>query len=151
LDEPSIGLDIFVKEKLRRFIKYVNQKHNTTIILTSHDLDDIEQICNRVIFLDKGNIILDSNLSDIKKSFDSGKQICFDIKNKTKSFESYIQEKKLNYKILEDSENRIEIIVTTKDYKVSSIIKEIEAVSTINDIKIKEENLESLVKKIYGK
>ena len=61
LDEPTIGLDVFVKEKIRKFIKDINQEKNTTVILTTHDLNDIEDVCNRIILLDNGKIIYDGD------------------------------------------------------------------------------------------
>ena len=57
LDEPTIGLDVFVKENIRKFIKDINKEKKTTVILTTHDLKDIEDVCDRIILLDKGKII----------------------------------------------------------------------------------------------
>ena len=54
LDEPTIGLDVVVKESVRKAIKEINKKYGTTIILTTHDLNDIEELCNRIIIIDKG-------------------------------------------------------------------------------------------------
>ena len=59
LDEPTIGLDVFVKENIRKFIKDINKEKKTTVILTTHDLKDIEDVCDRIILLDKGQIIYD--------------------------------------------------------------------------------------------
>jgi len=57
LDEPTIGLDVLVKLKIRQFLKEINEKYNTTILLTTHDLADIEALCERVVMLDEGSII----------------------------------------------------------------------------------------------
>ena len=51
LDEPTIGLDVFVKERIRKFIKDINKENNVTVILTTHDLNDIEDVCDRIILL----------------------------------------------------------------------------------------------------
>ena len=69
LDEPTIGLDVLVKQKIRDAIKLMNEKYHTTVILTSHDMTDIENLCSRVILIDKGNIIYDGPLSNIKHKF----------------------------------------------------------------------------------
>jgi ABC-2 type transport system ATP-binding protein len=66
LDEPTIGMDIIAKKKLREFVKKINEKEKTTILLTSHDLDDIEQLCSRVVIINHGKIIHDSPVSSIK-------------------------------------------------------------------------------------
>lgn len=67
LDEPTIGLDIKVKERVRRVIKKVNENFGTTIFLTSHDLDDIEKVCHRIIMIDNGKIVKDESLDNMKK------------------------------------------------------------------------------------
>lgn len=69
LDEPTIGLDVFVKEKIRKFIKDINQEKNTTVILTTHDLNDIEDVCNRIILLDNGSIIYDGDKQKFKDTY----------------------------------------------------------------------------------
>ena len=69
LDEPTIGLDVLVKEKIREAIKEMNKKYNTTVILTTHDMADIENLCNRIIIIDEGNVIYDGDLLSIKNKF----------------------------------------------------------------------------------
>ncbi|WP_438432181.1 ABC transporter ATP-binding protein [Gorillibacterium sp. sgz500922] len=69
LDEPTIGLDVAVKEKIRGFIKHINREHRTTIMLTTHDLGDIEDLCRRLVIIDKGRIIYDGELQAVKDAF----------------------------------------------------------------------------------
>jgi ABC-2 type transport system ATP-binding protein len=66
LDEPTIGLDIIVKSEIRDFLKELNRRYETTILLTTHDLQDIEALCSRVIMLDDGHIIYDGGLQQLK-------------------------------------------------------------------------------------
>ena len=82
LDEPTIGLDVLVKDKIRKAIKILNKKYKTTIILTTHDMKDIEELCSRIIIIDKGKILYDGNLENIKYKFGNIKTIIF--KNNTK-------------------------------------------------------------------
>ena len=77
LDEPTIGLDVLVKMKIREFLKEINEKYNTTILLTTHDLGDIEALCERVIMLDEGQIIYDGELQSLKDNWAEEKQIHF--------------------------------------------------------------------------
>ncbi|AEH49216.1 ABC transporter ATP-binding protein [Parageobacillus thermoglucosidasius] len=77
LDEPTIGLDVLVKLKIRQFLKEINEKYNTTILLTTHDISDIEALCERVIMLDEGKIIYDGSLQKLKETWGEGKQIQF--------------------------------------------------------------------------
>ncbi|HWI62258.1 MAG TPA: ATP-binding cassette domain-containing protein [Symbiobacteriaceae bacterium] len=67
LDEPTIGLDVSVKLRIREFLKELNRRYGTTILLTTHDLSDIEALCRRVVMLDKGRIVYDGTLSDLRQ------------------------------------------------------------------------------------
>ncbi|MER2254484.1 MAG: ATP-binding cassette domain-containing protein, partial [Priestia megaterium] len=74
LDEPTIGLDVLVKLKIRQFLKEINEKYNTTILLTTHDLADIEALCERVVMLDEGSIIYDGSLQKLRSNWGDLKQ-----------------------------------------------------------------------------
>ncbi len=77
LDEPTIGLDLIVKERIREFIKQQNRDQGTTVILTTHDLGDIEELCPRVLMIDAGKLIYDGPLSTIKARFGKYREITF--------------------------------------------------------------------------
>lgn len=77
LDEPTIGLDVVAKERMRAFIRQLNQERGTTILLTTHDLVDIEQLCQRVIIIDKGIVIYDGTLAAIKRQYGRERAITF--------------------------------------------------------------------------
>lgn len=79
LDEPTIGLDVAVKTKIRAFIKEMNRLQNTTVILTTHDMGDIEEICNRIIIIDEGRILYDGDLQQIKDRFGQKRVIHFEL------------------------------------------------------------------------
>ena len=65
LDEPTIGLDVAVKQKVYQFLQYINKEKKTTILLTSHDLKDMEWLCRRLIILEKGEILFDDEITKI--------------------------------------------------------------------------------------
>jgi ABC-2 type transport system ATP-binding protein len=67
LDEPTIGLDVVSKENIRRFLRSVNEEQRTTVILTTHDLDDIELLCRRVLVIDRGTLLYDGQLDGLKR------------------------------------------------------------------------------------
>ncbi len=75
LDEPTIGLDVVVQQRLRRFIKTYNEKYKATILLTSHYMQDVEELCDRVIIIDHGTLKYDGALDDIIKKYSSKKEI----------------------------------------------------------------------------
>ncbi|KZM56733.1 ABC transporter ATP-binding protein [Geobacillus stearothermophilus] len=77
LDEPTIGLDVLVKLNIRQFLKQLNERYGTTILLTTHDMSDIEALCERVIMLDEGKIIYDGSLGQLKEKWGQGKRVAF--------------------------------------------------------------------------
>ena len=79
LDEPTIGMDVLVKEKIRLAIHALNNKYNTTVVLTTHDMADIENLCTRIIMIEKGKIIYDGPLKSIKRRFGNIKTLTLTI------------------------------------------------------------------------
>lgn len=79
LDEPTIGLDVAVKTKIRAFIKEMNQRQGTTVLLTTHDMGDIEELCNRIIIIDEGRILYDGDLQSIKDRFGHKRVVHFEM------------------------------------------------------------------------
>lgn len=75
LDEPTIGLDVVAKNKIRQFIKFISMEKKTTIILTTHDMSDIEKLCRRMILIDQGKIKYDGLLSEFKEKYNRNRQI----------------------------------------------------------------------------
>lgn len=69
MDEPTIGLDIISQQKVRDFLKVLNKEEKTTIILTSHYMKDIEKLCNKLMIINKGNIIYDGNVEQVKNTY----------------------------------------------------------------------------------
>ncbi|MGE5603521.1 MAG: ABC transporter ATP-binding protein, partial [Nitrososphaerales archaeon] len=78
LDEPTIGLDVVAKERIREFIRTVNRERGTTIILTTHDLGDVEKLCERVIMIDRGKIMYDGALETLRRRFGEGRVLVVD-------------------------------------------------------------------------
>jgi len=79
LDEPTIGLDVVAKERIREFIQNLNRERQTTVILTTHDIADIERLCRRVMIIDKGQLIYDGALAEIKRRFGRRRQLTFSL------------------------------------------------------------------------
>lgn len=143
LDEPTIGLDVLVKEKIRKFIKEINQEKKTTVILTTHDLKDIEDVCDRIILLDNGQIIYDGEKQKFKDTY--GKYIIaeFIIKNKKENLRLD------NIEILEEKENKIKVKFSHEETTIVKVMNEVSKNCTIEDIHMKEAELEDILKEIY--
>ena len=147
LDEPTIGLDVLVKERIRAFIKEVNKEKNTTVILTTHDLKDIEDVCDRIILLDKGQIIYDGEKGKFKETY--GKQVIAQIivKNKT----SLITTETINdeFEVVEESDEQVKIRFNHDKYTIMDIVNRISNYCEITDMHIEEQGLEEILKEIY--
>lgn len=145
LDEPTIGLDVLVKENIRKFIKDINKEKNTTVILTTHDLKDIEDVCDRIILLDKGKIIYDGKKQKFKDRYGKYVIVEFIIRNKIES----IIEKLKDVEILEENENKIKLKFSHDKTTIMKIMNELSNYCTIEDIHMKEAELEDILKEIY--
>lgn len=147
LDEPTIGLDVFVKEKIRKFIKEINEENKTTVILTTHDLKDIEDVCDRIILLDKGQIIYDGEKQKFKDKY--GKYITAEliVKNKKSIIKNDLKNE--NLKIIEEKENSIKLKFLHEKITILTVMDEISKYCEIEDVHMKEAELEDILKEIY--
>lgn len=147
LDEPTIGLDVFVKEKIRKFIKEINEENKTTVILTTHDLKDIEDVCDRIILLDKGQIIYDVEKQKFKDKY--GKYITAEliVKNKKSIIKNDLKNE--NLKIIEEKENSIKLKFLHEKITILTVMDEISKYCEIEDVHMKEAELEDILKEIY--
>lgn len=149
LDEPTIGLDVVVKEKVRQAIKEIKKQYGTTVILTTHDLSDIEELCDRIIIIDKGKKIYDGGIKDIKDKYGYMTTAEISIKDNKKiniNDNFNLGEEDLRYKFEEGK-----LIITFNKNKVSSteIIQYVMSNMNVFDFKIIETSIEDIIKKIY--
>src|SRR5690606_8161399 len=147
LDEPTIGLDVLVKDKMIQAIKQIHEQYHTTIILTTHNMDDITDLCNRVIILDEGQILYDGALKTIKTKFGDIRNISF-ISKDLSELDSLKKELKDKCTITEEN-GLINVSFDHAKFNVNKVLKAIFDRFTIEDIKIEENSLENIVKKIY--
>ena len=154
LDEPTIGLDVVVKEIVRNAIKEINQKYNTTIILTTHDLEDIEELCHRIIIIDKGVKIYDGSLEEIKNKYGYMTTVVMQTKeNKINSNLNMNSHFSLESEDLNLTEEDGKIIINYNKNKISltEIVDYFMKNYTIQDFSIKETSIDDIIKKIYRK
>lgn len=147
LDEPTIGLDVLVKENIRKFIKDINKEKGTTVILTTHDLKDIEDVCDRIILLDKGEIIYDGSKENFKSMYGNYIKAEFVLKNKSSKI---IDVLKIPYvEFIEESADSLKIKFNHDKIKILKIMDKISKFCTIEDVHMKEPELEDILKDIY--
>ena len=83
LDEPTIGLDVVVKDNIRKAVTYINQQEGTTVILTTHDLDDISTLCKRIVMIDHGKKVYDGSLYNLKQKYGQMRELNFEAADKS--------------------------------------------------------------------
>lgn len=147
LDEPTIGLDILVKEKIRKFIKDINQERNTTVILTTHDLKDIEEVCDRIILIDKGQIIYDGEKEEFKNKY--GKYIVADFEIKNKTHNLTLETVDESFEVIEEEESTIKVKFNHDHLTVLQVANKIGNYCEILDMHVQEEGLEEILKEFY--
>ncbi|MBB5326156.1 ABC-2 type transport system ATP-binding protein [Anoxybacillus tepidamans] len=148
LDEPTIGLDVLVKLKIRQFLKEINEKYKTTILLTTHDISDIEALCERVIMLDEGKIIYDGSLQRLKENWGEGKQIQFTFAKEVVDEELRVltNDLKIDWRKGEQANSWIAHVPPVY---VSDVISRVVARYDIQDINIHEISTEEIIRNIY--
>lgn len=148
LDEPTIGLDIVVKSEIRSFLKDMNREHGTTILLTTHDLQDIEALCSRVIMLDDGRIIYDGGLEELKQRWGTGREVEFQFGTPTKL--SRLEGLTEGMPVKWSAENHLGAAAWIPlELNVSDVLARVVGQTDITDIKIIETNTDEIVRSIY--
>ncbi len=148
LDEPTIGLDVLVKEKIRNAIKMMNEKFNTTVILTTHDMQDIENLCKRLIIIDKGSIIYDGTLENVKYRFGDLRTLTVTLREKKSDTQLYDYEGKLKFLRDEENENKLIIKFNAQEITLETVINYAFNQLGATDMKVEEIGIEDVVKKL---
>jgi ABC-2 type transport system ATP-binding protein len=146
LDEPTIGLDVVSQKTVREFLRSYNSRQKTTIILTSHYMTDIQELCKRVIIIDKGKIFFDGRLAEILDRF-------ADFKILTISWETGASFPTVDFalygQLIEQSPNRVQLKV--KRDSVIAVCKELLDKIPVNDIDIQEVPIEEVIRQIFAR
>lgn len=144
LDEPTIGLDINAKLKIRGLLNKLSNEHGTTLFLTSHDTADIEQVCERVIVLDNGIIIHDSSLKELKRTYVRKKilSLVTDLENLSLSLPGM--------KILENGNYHFVCEIDLAQTPIDQVIHEALKLTGIKDVTIEDPSMEEIIRTLYG-
>ena len=154
LDEPTIGLDLVVKDNIRTAIREINEKYQTTVILTTHDIGDIEELCSRIIIIDEGKKIYDGSLADLKDTYGTKRKVSMEVKQPDRLTGWELSEKLGVTKeacVTEfDRENNV-LSVTFDKHKIQvpQVMGAVMEQTEVSDIQIQETELAEIVKAIY--
>ena len=143
LDEPTIGIDILAKDAIINFIREVNEKRQVTFILTTHDISDIETLCEKVTIINHGTIVYDDSLQELKRYFDKKRVIHLSFLHRL------APEDLQNYKVLDFSGLQAQIEINLNGQDISTVLKEVFNDLPIKDLTIDDINVEEVIKELY--
>ncbi|AEG58697.1 ABC transporter ATP-binding protein [Desulforamulus ruminis] len=145
LDEPTIGLDVVAKERMRTIIKEINRERGVTVILTTHDMSDIEKLCKRMILIDNGRVIYDGELSKIKERFGKDRVLIVDLEGENSGFVIAGTE------VIKQEGNRKWLRFNRDEVTASQLIHQISQKYEIKDLTIKDPEIDVIIRHIYEK
>lgn len=155
LDEPTIGLDLVVKDNIRQAIREINEKYQTTVILTTHDIGDIEELCSRIIIIDEGKKIYDGSLADLKDTYGTKRKVSMEVRQPEKIKELYLSEV-LGVQgeecTVDFDREKSTLCVTFDKHKIEvpQILAAVMGMIEVRDVQIQETELAEIVKEIYS-
>jgi len=145
LDEPTIGLDVVAKQRIREFIRYINQEQQTTILLTTHDLSDLVKLCERVLIIDLGKILYDGSLADLLTTFGGRRILRVDFA------EYYPQPILRDAEIIYRERNTVVYSFERQDISASKLINMMSLEYRISDLSVQDQPIEDTIREIYEK
>ena len=142
LDEPTIGLDVVAKERIREFIQQINRERGTTIILTTHDLSDVEKLCERVMMIDHGKLLFDGALAELRRRFGGERELVVD-------FADDYADVSIDGATLTSREGIRATYRFSQALSASDLIGRLSAHYRLSDLSVREPQIEDTVRRIY--
>jgi ABC-2 type transport system ATP-binding protein len=143
LDEPTIGLDVVAKERIRQFIQQVNRERGTTVILTTHDLSDVEKLCERVMIIDHGRLLFDGELETLRERFGGKRELVVDFA------ETYKEVTVAGAQVAARDGQRVVYQFERGAITASELIGRLSDRYRIRDLAVREPDIEATVRRIY--
>ena len=143
LDEPTIGLDVVAKARIREFIQQINAERQVTVVLTTHDLDDVEKLCKRVILIDNARLCFDGELAALRRLLSTERILSVDYA------ESYSDISIPNAQVIYQEETRVQYRFSPEKISTADLIGAILQRFKIVDISVQEPDIEELIKTVY--
>ena len=151
LDEPTIGLDVAMKSRIREMILTLNKTKNTTVILTTHDMGDVDALCHRIVIIDKGRMLYDNDIQHLKRFFGAYRTLMIrpreDVKECT---EKLSRELSAFEPTITSDDTWISILVNEEKTKVMKVLEAVQEKHSIKDMQLQEISTEDVIKKIYA-
>ena len=148
LDEPTIGLDVSMKARIRELIRQLNEKKHTTVILTTHDMGDVDALCKRIVIIDKGKMLYDNDMQHLKSFFGSYRtlklRISGDLATQREAIHGIFPDLETGI-----DENWVSILVDEDKTSVVNVLNTLQQSMKIRDMQIEEISTEDVIRKIY--
>ena len=152
LDEPTIGLDVVVKDNIRKAIQKINEESGTTVILTTHDLEDIELLCKRIVMIDKGKKVFDGELSELRQRYGQMRELAFELKEK-EHLDKLSYEKDFSFAqgdfILEANGGAVKVRFNSDTVSVEDMLSYTLSRVHVKDINVKDADIEEIIRRLY--
>lgn len=152
LDEPTIGLDVVVKDNIRNAIQKINAEEGTTVILTTHDLSDIELLCNRIVMIDKGKKVFDGQISTLKSEFGQMRDLNFELLNvddfSKLDYKSHFNLKDDEFELKRDGAC-VSLRFDSDHVSVEDVLSYTLSTVHVKDINLKDADIEEIIRRLY--
>ncbi|MCP4420468.1 MAG: ATP-binding cassette domain-containing protein [Chloroflexi bacterium] len=143
LDEPTIGLDVVAKERIRQFIQHINAERGTTVLLTTHDLADVQKLCQRVMIIDRGKLLYNGRLQALQDKFGGKRELIVDFA------QSYETVAVADATIIEQHGLRTTYQFERNSVSASELIGRLSAQYRVQDLAVREPDIEATIRRIY--
>ncbi len=150
LDEPTVGLDVVAKERMRGFIEEINHTRKTTVLLTTHDLDDVERLCRRILIIDQGRVLFDGATADLKRRYAPHRLLDVTVSGEGIAALRELTEsppRGVTTNSVEDLTASFQVDPTV--VPVATVIAEFSARAPIADLAVREPPLQGIIREIY--
>lgn len=148
LDEPTIGLDVSMKSKIRELIHALNKEKNTTVILTTHDMGDVDALCRRIVIIDKGKMLYDNDIEHLKGFFGSYRTLKIRVDGILTERAEEVKAQLPDFSVSADEE-WISVLVDEEQATIMEVLNQLQSSFDIRDMQLEEISTEDVIKKIY--
>jgi ABC-2 type transport system ATP-binding protein len=150
LDEPTVGLDVVGKERMRAFIEEVNRERQTTVLLTTHDLDDVERLCRRILIIDHGRVLFDGALAGLKQRYAPHRLLEITVAGDGQpALDRLLAKLPAGVAVADTNPLKALFHVDLEAVPVATAIAEISARVPVADLSVREPETEGIIREIY--
>ncbi|GAA2400301.1 ABC transporter ATP-binding protein [Nonomuraea africana] len=140
LDEPTVGLDVVAKQRIRSFIAELNRDKGVTVVLTTHDMDDVEELCRRVVIIDKGRTLYDGEIKALKDAYVTHRELVLHLASAAGPMEREVRREG----------DRVWLRFDPAEISASKLIREVTERYDVSDLSLAEPDLEGVIREIYA-